>query len=336
MVCLLLNIASNGSAHRSMPGFWIDVSPGMMPASMNRATACATAAGWSRCGEWPQAGNLSSSLWAARRRLRRSAPWCRTRRRCPGSRAPGSAMSPSRSLDVPVPESRGQPDVVPAPEGGVGVGVMASQLARAGRWSCSRPAPSRCWRPRCPRRRCAARPPRCPPRAAEAAPHGSARSSRRRCGREPGPSAPHDAERVEEGRQEVARLVMHEVHATARASGAGSSGRSPSARTPAAAAGRLADAATGSPATSPPSPALRGGTRQRRSRRCGAIQHARSARAAAFQATSTNSLACPIMPCPRVRLALAQPEPLDLAGRRLRQLVDELDAARVLVRRQPP
>ena len=34
-------------------------------------------------------------------------------------------------------------------------------------------------------------------------------------------------------------------------------------------------------------------------------------------------------------LQLAQPEALDLAGRGLRQLGDELDLARVLVRRQP-
>src|SRR3982751_6253872 len=37
--------------------------------------------------------------------------------------------------------------------------------------------------------------------------------------------------------------------------------------------------------------------------------------------------------CP-ARLALTQPETLDLAGRRFRQLVDELDVARVLVRRE--
>ena len=112
--------------------------------------------GWSRCGEWPHSGS-SSSGFAARRaampRICSSVPYSSS---MPWIASTGQRMAIDLGLDVPLRERPVQPDVVPAPEGGVGIVVVAAEPLRRSVVAGRRRAPSRCWRSRRPRRRCAA------------------------------------------------------------------------------------------------------------------------------------------------------------------------------------
>ena len=75
---------------------------------------------------------------------------CRTGRRRPARASTGTSIAARRSLDVPRPERRRQPHVVPAAERGVGVDVVAGQplpqvgrpRRRRGRRRCRRPSTS--------------------------------------------------------------------------------------------------------------------------------------------------------------------------------------------------
>ena len=148
---------------------------------MKRPASRARSAGWSRCGECPQSGITSSGFSAIDARWRGSAPACRTRRPRPAPRAPGRRSSRSRARRSSARNSGAEPDVVPAAEGRVGVGVVARQPRPQVRRLEGVAGELDALRPRCPRRRGAAR--RRPRRPPDDAPHGAGRSCRRRCGR---------------------------------------------------------------------------------------------------------------------------------------------------------
>ena len=183
--------------------------------------------------------------------------------RAPAPPAAGSGCSASSSSIVPLPERRVEPDVVPAAEGRVGIVVVLRQacaqvgcqvgVARqrdAGRPTGPRPGravPARLRRrPRCGK--CARR---------------AARSSRRRCGRTARAARLRCRwQRVEQSRQHVERLAVHEVAAPGLLGGrAASSGRSRDASRPGRGSRRRRTGARESPSTSRAIPGLRAGTR---------------------------------------------------------------------------
>ena len=234
-------------------------------------------------------------------------------------------------FDVPRAERRIEPDVVPAPERGVRVGDdSAPSRARRSVWSRRRARLRCCARSR-PRRRDAARPPRRPRRASgNAAAYSSAIEAPSLWPNSHG-DAPARRSAASNAGSTSCRLAVHEVDRPAFVVRARRRPAVTRARVDEAAHARARrKAAPESPSTSRASPGLRAGTR-------------RAARSGPHRSTRTRCRrvrpwAARLTRC-RHRLLVtgsrfAQLEALDLAGRGLRQLGDETDLARILVRRE--
>ena len=278
----------------------------------------------------------ASGFSALDARWRRSAPACRTRRPRPAPRAPGRRSFAISRLDVPGAEVGREPDVVPAAKRRVGVGVMAREpRAQVGRLD-RRRAPSRCSRPRSPRRTGAAR-----PRPRRAAGWRAACSS----AIEPPSLWPKSQGRSmptarEERGQHLVGLAVHEVGRPALVARLGGRAAVAVAREhEAGEAVRVAELAREVLPHRDRAQALV----QEHDQRRGAARARRPTRTRCSMARPRQSTCAPT-PRPATgalttrrssALALAQAKALDLAGRRLRQLVDELDRARVLVGGEP-
>ena len=293
---------------------------------MKRPASRSAVSGWSRCGECPQSGQLEQAglrhaardaadlleravlVVLALHREHRAGDRCRSRPRCSSRGTAGAA----RCRSSPRRPSRGRRGSAPG--------------ARAGRSSqVGRRAPSRCSRPTRPRRRCAAPARRAPATRSGSAPRAAARSSRRRCGRTARAAACACRSAVEQRRQHLVRLAVHEVDVPALVGGARRRAAVAGARIHQAAhAGGVAEALRESPPHRERAEAFVQEDDQRRVARARGRASAYSMRTRRpRQSMSTNSAGASAQRLPR--LALAQPEALDLAGGGLRQLVDELD-----------
>ena len=194
-----------------------------------------------------------------------------------------------------------QPGVVPAAEGRVGVVVVAREaLAQVGRLSRHR-APSRCSRPRRPRRRGAARPRR-RRRPGERAACSSAIEPPSLWPKSQGRSMPSAAKSAG---STSSRLAVHEVERPALVGRLRRRAAVAVAREDEAAqAVRIAEARAGSPSTSRPSRALRAGRRRPARRYAGAPTHSYSMSTARPRQRSTTAT---LRSAARSRIAASRP-----------------------------
>ena len=221
-----------------------------------------------------------------------------------------------------------EPGVVPAAERRVGVGVVARQALRAGRSSRRRRAPARCSRSTRPRRRGAAR--RRPRRRRRMARRVQQRDRAAvAVAEEPGPldaergeaapAAPRaparcmksGGQRSSRGLRRRAAVAVAREHEAARGRAPSQNARGKSFHIEIEPRPSCRKTTTGA--------SLRGAPTHSYSMLACARPRQSSARDAASSGDRSRSRAAPSP------LALAQAEALDLAGRRLRQLVDELD-----------
>ena len=263
---------------------------------------------------------------------RGSARACRTRRLRPARRARGKSIARSRASMFQRAELRRQPGVVPAAKRRVGVGVVPREARAAGRSTRRRRAPSRCWRSTRPRRTGAARPRRRRrPDGARAC--SSAIEAPSLCPNSQGRSMPSCANSAGSTLVRPARCMKSGAQRSSRGFGGRAAvavAREDEAGEPCARAevarevlphrDRAEAFVQEDDDRAPRTPARR----PTRARSRGAAAAASRSRCSAARRSCAHDAV------PRA-LALAQAKALDLAGRRLRQLVEELDRARVLV-----